>query len=58
MDNKGSVERTNLSDIITNKMSENERKEWIYNHADNTIIGLIIYSMNDNEVNDELNKIK
>jgi hypothetical protein len=58
MDNKSSDERSELSNIVIKTMSETERKEWIYNHVDDAIIGLIIYSMNDSEVENELNKIK
>lgn len=58
VDNKNSNERSELSNIVTKTMSKTERKEWIYNHVDDTIIGLIIYSMNDSEVENELNKIE
>ena len=58
VDNKNSNERYELSNIVTKTMSKTERKEWIYNHVDDTIIGLIIYSMNDSEVENELNKIE
>jgi hypothetical protein len=41
-----------------NKMSNQERKDWIYEHTTDQMILNIILDMSDDEVENELNLIK
>lgn len=49
------AQRTKLYEIIANKMSNQERKDWIYEHTNDQMILNIILDMPDDEVENELN---
>lgn len=46
-----------LRTVVMCQMSDNERKNWIYEHIDTTHIDYLIESLSDDEVKKELNKI-
>lgn len=47
-------DKKNLIYLVINKMSETERKQWIYEHTDNDMIKNIIENMDDSAVTKEL----
>lgn len=51
------TQHTKLFEIIT-KMSDKERKDWIYEHTNDQMLLNIILDMPDDEVENELNLIK
>ena len=47
-----------ILDAVINAMTEQERKNWIYQHVDNAMIKHIIANMTDEEIDKELKKVK
>jgi len=50
--------RLKLYNFVTGKMSQQERKDWIYEHTDKVIIINIISDMSESDVENELNSVK